>query len=150
MGIESPPKKCQLHKRGEHLMSALLSEEDATGKAKEVYDEIRAAFGMVPNFFKAQAAVDPEWLALNWQREKLIMLAEGALDRKTKELLAMAISLVNGCEYCSLAHEGVALMTGASQEEVNEAKKVVELFASFNAIADSLQVPCDIRPPAAA
>ena len=131
-------------------MSALLSEEDATGKAKEVYDEIRAAFGMVPNFFKAQAAVDPEWLALNWQREKLIMLAEGALDRKTKELLAMAISLVNGCEYCSLAHEGVALMTGASQEEVNEAKKIVELFASFNAIADSLQVPCDIRPPAAA
>ena len=130
-------------------MSALLSEEDATGKVKEVYDEIRAAFGMVPNFFKAQAAVDPEWLALNWQREKLIMLAEGALDRKTKELLAMAISLVNGCEYCSLAHEGVALMTGASQEEVNEAKKVVELFASFNAIADSLQVPCDIRPPAA-
>ena len=130
-------------------MSALLSEEDATGKVKEVYDEIRAAFGMVPNFFKAQAAVDPEWLALNWQREKLIMLAEGALDRKTKELLAMAISLVNGCEYCSLAHEGVALMTGASQEEVNEAKKVVELFASFNAIADSLRVPCDIRPPAA-
>ena len=130
-------------------MNAFLSEEDATGKVKEVYDEIRAAFGMVPNFFKAQAAVDPEWLALNWQREKLIMLAEGALDRKTKELLAMAISLVNGCEYCSLAHEGVALMTGASQEEVNEAKKVVELFASFNAIADSLQVPCDIRPPAA-
>ena len=130
-------------------MSALLSEEDATGKVKEVYDEIRAAFGMVPNFFKAQAAVDPEWLALNWQREKLIMLAEGALDRKTKELLAMAISLVNGCEYCSLAHEGVALMTGASQEEVNEAKKVVELFASFNAIADSLRVPCDIRPSAA-
>lgn len=125
-------------------MSALLSEEDATGKAKEVYEEIRAAFGMVPNFFKAQGAVDPEWLALNWQREKLIMLAEGALDRKTKELLALAI------EYCSLAHESVALMTGASQEEVNEAKKVVELFASFNAIAESLRVPCDIRPPAAA
>jgi AhpD family alkylhydroperoxidase len=78
------------------------------------------------------------------------MIADGALDRKTKELLALAVSLVNGCEYCSLAHEGVALMTGASQEEVNEAKKVVELFASFNAIADSLRVPCDIMPPTAA
>jgi uncharacterized peroxidase-related enzyme len=131
-------------------MRALLSEEDATGKAKQVYDEIRESFGMVPNFFKAQAAVDPEWLALNWQRQKLIMIADGALDRKTKELLALAVSLVNGCEYCSLAHEGVALMTGASQEEVNEAKKVVELFASFNAIADSLRVPCDIMPPTAA
>jgi len=131
-------------------MSTLLSEEDATGKAKEVYDEIRASFGMVPNFFKAQAAIDPEWLFLNWQREKLIMIGQGALDRKTKELLALAVSLVNRCEYCSLAHESVALMTGATQEEVNEAKKVVELFSSFNAIADSLQVPCDIRPPTAA
>lgn len=129
-------------------MSTVLSEEEATGKAKQIYDEIRQAFGMVPNFFKAQAAVDPEWLALNWQREKLIMIADGALDRKTKELLALAVSLVNGCEYCSLAHEGVALMAGASQEEVNEAKKVVELFSSFNAIADSLRVPCDIMPPA--
>ena len=130
-------------------MSTLLSEEDATGKAKEVYDEIRAAFGMVPNFFKAQAAVDPEWLALNWQREKQIMLEAGVLDRKTRELLALAVSLVNRCQYCSLAHENVALMSGASPEEVGEVKKIVELFSSFNAIADSLQVPCDIRPPTA-
>jgi len=104
---------------------------------------------MVPNFFKAQAAVDPEWLEMNWQREKKIMIEEGTLDRKTKELIAMTVSLVNGCEYCSLAHEGVALMSGASQEEVNEVKKVVELFSSFNSIADSLRIPCDIMPPQA-
>jgi uncharacterized peroxidase-related enzyme len=128
-------------------MSALLSEQNATGKVKQIYEEIQEAFGMVPNFFKAQAAVDPEWLELNWQREKKIMIEEGGLDRKTKELIAMAVSLVNGCEYCSLAHEGVALMSGASQEEVNDAKKVVELFSSFNAIADSLRIPCDIMPP---
>ena len=130
-------------------MSALLSEQDATGQAKQIYEEIQEAFGMVPNFFKAQAAVDPEWLELNWQREKKIMIEECALDRKTKELLAMVVSLVNGCEYCSLAHESVALMSGASQEEINDAKKVLELFSSFNAIADSLRVPCDIIPPAA-
>ena len=128
-------------------MSALLSEEDATGKAKQIYDDIQKSFGMVPNFFKAQASVDPDWLELNWQREKKIMIDEGALDRKTKEIIALAVSLVNGCEYCSLAHESVALMTGASQHEINEAKKVVELFCSFNSIADSLRVPCDIMPP---
>ncbi len=130
-------------------MNALLSEQDATGKAKHIYQEIEEAFGMVPNFFKAQAAVDPEWLEMNWQREKKIMIEEGTLDRKTKELIAMTVSLVNGCEYCSLAHEGVALMSGASQEEVNEVKKVVELFSSFNSIADSLRIPCDIMPPQA-
>jgi AhpD family alkylhydroperoxidase len=127
-------------------MARLLSEDEATGKAKEILKEIREAFGMVPNFFKAQAAVDPDWLELNWNREKKIMLAPGALDRKTKELIALTVSLVNHCEYCSLAHEAMALMVGATEQEINEAKQVVELFASFNAVADSLQVPCDITP----
>ena len=127
-------------------MSTLLSEQDATGTAKEVYEDIQKTFGMVPNFFKAQAAVDPNWLAINWQREKQIMLAETALNRKTKELIALVVSMVNGCEYCSLAHESMALIVGASQDEINDAKKVMELFSSFNAIADSLRIPCDIMP----
>ncbi len=127
-------------------MSELLSENDATGKAKDIYEEIKSKFGMVPNFFQAQAAVDPEWLELNWEREKKIMLLEGALDRKTKELIAFAVSMVNRCEYCSLAHETMAMMVGATEQEINETKKVVELFASFNSIADSLRVPCDLTP----
>jgi AhpD family alkylhydroperoxidase len=74
------------------------------------------------------------------------MLAEGALDRKTKEIIALVVSMVNQCEYCSLAHESMARMVGASQEEINEVKVVVELFSSFNVITDSLKVPCDILP----
>jgi uncharacterized peroxidase-related enzyme len=127
-------------------MSGLLLEKDATGKTKEIYEEIKSKFGMVPNFFQAQAAVSPEWLELNWNREKKIMLSEGALDRKTKEVIAFVVSTVNQCEYCSLAHETMALMTDATEEEINEAKQVIELFASFNSIADSLRVPCDITP----
>lgn len=127
-------------------MSDLLSENDATGKTKEIYEEIKSKFGMVPNFFKAQASVDPDWLELNWNREKKIMLSEGALDRKTKELIAFAVSTVNQCEYCSLAHETMALMSGATEQEIAETKKVIELFASFNSIADSLRVPCDVTP----
>ncbi len=128
-------------------MSILLSEQDATGTTKQIYDDISKSFGMVPNFFKAQGAVDPDWLALNWQREKEIMINDSALDRKTKELIALAVSLVNGCEYCSLAHESMASMVGASQDEINDTKKVIELFSSFNSIADSLRIPCDIMPP---
>ncbi len=100
---------------------------------------------MVPNFFRAQA-VDPEWLSLNWEREKAIMLKQGQLERKTKELIAMTVSLVNNCNYCSLAHEAMALQCGATKAEILEAKKVIELFSSFNAIADSLRVPCDVMP----
>jgi uncharacterized peroxidase-related enzyme len=127
-------------------MAKLISEEQATGQTKDIFLEIKNAFGMVPNLFKAMAA-DPEWLASNWQREKAIMIDDGPLDRKTRELIALTVSIVNNCEYCSLAHEAMAGQVGASKDEINHAKKVIELFASFNAIASSFpELPCDIRP----
>ena len=51
-------------------MTNKIQEEQATGKTKEIYDDIKNTFCMVPNLFKAMAASDPEWLAINWQREK--------------------------------------------------------------------------------
>ena len=51
-------------------MTQLISEDQATEKTKEVYQDIKDTFGMVPNLFKAMAASDPEWLEINWQREK--------------------------------------------------------------------------------
>ena len=127
-------------------MADLLSDEQAAGKVKEIYDEIRGNFGMIPNFFRAQAAANPEWLELNWLRWKNIMGYEGSLDRKTKELLAVAVSLTNSSRYCAQAHEAMALMIGASTDDIIETKKVVELFASYNKIAESLDIPCDILP----
>ena len=81
-------------------MTQFITENQATGKAKEVYEDIKNNFGMVPNLFKAMAASDPGWLEMNWQREKAIMLDEGPLDRKTRELIALTVSIVNNCEYC--------------------------------------------------
>jgi len=127
-------------------MEKLLSEEEATGTAAEVYADIKQKFGMIPNFFKAQAAVDPDWLKLNWERTKHIMLSSGGLDRKTRELIAFAVSEINHCQYCTLAHETMALMNGATEQEVNQTKQIIELFCSFNAIADTLCVPCDVSP----
>ena len=46
-------------------MARLLSEQQATGKAQEIYKDINKTFGMVPNLFKAMAAADPDWLAIN-------------------------------------------------------------------------------------
>ena len=127
-------------------MTNLVSDEQATAKVKEIFNEITTHFGMVPNFFRAQADADPAWLELNWNRWKLIMGEERSLDRKTKELIAVAVSIVNNCEYCTLDHEASALMAGSSEAEIIEMKEVVELYASFTKIADSLKVPCDITP----
>lgn len=128
-------------------MTKFINEEQATGKTKEVYDDIIKSFGMVPNLFKAMAAADPDWLAMNWEREKAIMIKDGPLDRKTRELIALAVSIINNCDYCSMAHEAMAGHMGASKDEINHAKRIIELFASFNAIANSFHdLPCDIKP----
>ena len=128
-------------------MATLPDDAQLSGKAKKIIEEINEAFGLVPNLFRAQAGIDADWLELNWRREQQIMLKEGALDRKTKELIAMTVALLHNCDYCALAHEAIAGMVGASQAEIDEAKQVIELFSSFSAIANSLRIPCDIFPP---
>ena len=128
-------------------MSKLLQESDATGRTAEIYAEIKEAFGgIIPNFFKALGAADETWLELNWQREKTIMLNETALDRKTKELIAMATCINNNTQYCAKAHETLARMYGATDAEVVDAKKTVELFTSFGRMMTGLDVPIDITP----
>lgn len=124
-------------------MPKLVSDEQATGKVKDVFEEIRGQFGRVPNFFRAQAAVDPDWLELNWSRWKVIMGRQRSLDSKTKELIAMAVSIAHDCAYCAAAHETTSRAMGAAPEEVGEAKQIVELFASFSRIADSLRIPLE-------
>jgi alkylhydroperoxidase family enzyme len=78
----------------------LVPEDEATGKVKEIYDEIKASAGIdfVPNLYKAMAP-NPDYLEANWGRVRAIMLAEGKLDRLTKEIIAVAVSAVNACDY---------------------------------------------------
>lgn len=124
-------------------MSNMIEEKEATGKIKELYGKIRADFGMIPNFFKAQAAVSADWLESNYERWKLIMKQESSLDRKTKELVALAISYANRCAYCTPAHTGAAKAAGAADDDIRDLVQVVELYQSFNQIAFSLEVPLD-------
>jgi len=127
-------------------MVELPEREDLNNeKAQRVYEEIEKEFGgFVPNFFKAQGS-QPEWLEVNWERHKRIM-QQGELDRKSKELIAFAVSIARGCDYCHLAHNTAARMHGATDQEISEAIAVTEMFMSFTAIADALQLPCDVTP----
>ncbi len=78
----------------------MVSEAEATGKVKEVYEDIKASLGIdfVPNLYKVMAA-KPGYLEANWNKVKTVMIAPGKLDRLTKEMIAVAVSAVLGCEY---------------------------------------------------
>jgi alkylhydroperoxidase family enzyme len=78
----------------------MIPEEEAIGKTKDVYEEIKTELGIdfVPNLYKVMAS-KPGYLEANWNRVKAVMVEPGKLDRLTKEIIAVAVSAVNACDY---------------------------------------------------
>ena len=78
----------------------LIPEEEATGKVKALYEEIKATLGIdfVPNLYRAMAA-NPQYLEANWRKDQAVMGQSTRLDPLTKEIIAVAVSAVNACPY---------------------------------------------------
>ena len=78
----------------------MIPPEEATGKVKAIYDEIQTQLGIdfVPNLYKVMAS-KPDYLEANWSKVKAVMVEPGKLDRLTKEIIAVAVSAVHGCDY---------------------------------------------------
>ena len=120
-----------------------ILENEASGKVKEVFDEIKSARQIteVPNFWK-MLANDPNELERTWNSLKEIM-KKGALDPVTKELIYVAVSITNGCEYCIKSHSSAAKKKGATNEMLKEMFAVVGLASKNNKLVDSYQVEVD-------
>jgi AhpD family alkylhydroperoxidase len=121
----------------------LIAYGDASPEVRAVYDDIMETrqVDWVNNFWKA-LAVDPVTLRRTWESVKEVM-APGALDPLTKELLYVAVSVTNGCEYCIASHSASARKKGASEEQLAELLAVVGMANETNALATGYGVPVD-------
>lgn len=124
----------------------MIDEQSATGRVREIYDDIKRTkqIDFVPNFWKTLAA-HPPLLDDTWQRLKRVM-APGALDARTKEMLAVAVSATNGCSYCINSHTAAANKLGMTPQMYGELLEVVALFNATNTLADAFQVRPDVFP----
>ena len=124
-------------------MFKTIEEKEATGKVKEVFDDIKGSRGIteIPNFWK-MLANDPNELERSWNSLKQVM-KKGALDHVTKELIYVAVSITNGCEYCIRSHSFAAKKKGATDEMLKEMFAVVGLANKNNKLVDSYQVEVD-------
>ena len=79
---------------------AMVEEDDAPPAVAAIYRDIKERLGIdfVPNLYKVMGA-NPDYLEANWARVKAIMSTDGKLDRLTKEIVAVAVSAVNACDY---------------------------------------------------
>lgn len=122
---------------------ALIEYEDASAEVRAVFDDIRATRNsdFINNFWKALAH-NPEQLRRTWEQIKAVM-APGALDPLTKELIYIAVSAANGCEYCIHSHTAAARAKGLSDEQYNELLAVIGLAHQTNGLVTTLQVAVD-------
>ena len=120
-----------------------IEENEATGKVKEIYEEIKSVRQIteVPNFWKSLAN-NPETLERTWKSLQQVM-QKGALDPVVKELIYVAVSITNGCEYCIKSHSIAAKKKGATDEMLNEMIAVVGMANETNRLVEGYQVEVD-------
>lgn len=121
----------------------LVEYADASADVRAIYDDIMATrkIDTINNFWKALAR-DPATLGRTWQSLKQIM-APGALDPLTKELIYLAVSATNQCAYCIASHSASARAKGMSEEMFGELLAVVGMANETNALAAGYRVPID-------
>lgn len=116
---------------------------DASPQVQAVFDDIKATRSVedVNNFWK-YLAHDPATLARTWKSVKEIM-APGALDPLTKEMIYLAVSVTNGCAYCIASHGAAAHKAGMSEAMFGELMAVVGMANETNRLANGYRVPVD-------
>ena len=129
--------------------SNLIEYADASPEVRAVYDDIMATrkVDSVNNFWKAIAR-DPATLRRTWESIKQIM-APGALDPLTKELIYIAVSVTNNCNYCIASHTASAFGKGMTDAMFKELQAVIGMANETNKLVTGYQVEVDQRfqPP---
>jgi len=120
-----------------------IDDKKASGKVKKVFDHIKKERKIknIPNFWKT-IANDPETLERTWNSLREVM-KKGALDPLTKEMIYIAVSMTNSCEYCIRSHTAAARKKGMSDKMLKEMIAVVGMANETNRLVESYQVEVD-------
>jgi AhpD family alkylhydroperoxidase len=124
-------------------MVKMVEYADASPEARAVFDDIMATrkSDWVNNFWKA-LATHPPTLRRLWENVKQVM-APGALDPLVKEMIYVAVSVTNNCEYCIHSHTAGARAKGMTDAQFAELLAVVGLANETNRLANGYRIPVD-------
>jgi len=119
--------------------------DNAPPAVRAVYDDIIKTHGIAPahiHNFWLYLGNDPATLKRTWEDFRQVM-APGALDTLTKELIYLAVSVANNCEYCTAAHRVAARQAGMSEAAFGELMAVVGMASETNRLVVGWRVPLD-------
>jgi AhpD family alkylhydroperoxidase len=125
----------------------VVEESEATGKVQEIYDEIKNTLGIdfVPNMYKAMAN-NPEYLENAWGKIQGIMTKQGKLDSKTKDIVALTVSIMSGCDYCIGVYNETVRHAGLDDEALTELYSIIDTYSGLNRLNIAWGVKPDKKP----
>lgn len=125
-------------------MTKLIEYEQASEEVRAVYDDIRTTrqTEYINNFWKT-IANHPPTLQRTWQTVKEVMISPGEIDPLVRELIYIAVSVTNGCEYCIASHTTAARAKGMSDEMFGELMAIIATANTTNRLANGYQIPVD-------
>ena len=137
------PREIAFHRRS-HPIPSLIEYEQSSGLVREVFDNIRATRKTddINNFWKA-IANHPPTLERTWETLKAVMGGPGELDPLVRELIYLAVSVTNGCDYCIASHRVAAASKGMTDAMFGELLSIVGVANMNNRLANGFQVPLD-------
>lgn len=118
-----------------------LYNKSGDAKAQQIQENVEKKFGFIPEVFQAMGR-NGDFLGSLMQ---LSDVAGKGLDPKTKELICIAVSAVNGCDYCLSAHRAMAKSAGISDEEITAAVEVAAAMSAFNSFNKAIGLNVDIK-----
>ena len=126
---------------------SMISEDEATGKVEEIYQEIKESLGIdfVPNMYKTMAR-NPAYLEASCSKIRAVMREQGKLDDLTKDIIALTVSTMNGCSYCIEVYTSAVRKYGLDDDGLTEVAAVIDVFNGLNKFNTGLNVEMDEKP----
>ena len=125
----------------------VVEEQDATGTVINIYKEIKTTLGIdfVPNMYKA-LAVNPDYLEITWRKVQAVMGNDGKLGKDTKDIIALTVSIMSGCDYCIGVYNDAVKHAGLDDEALLELYEVIDLYTGLNRLNIGLKTKTDEKP----
>lgn len=125
----------------------VIEESETTGKVKEIYEDIKKTMGtdFVPNMYKAMAH-DPEYLEIAWRKIQTVMTRPGKLDSQTKDIIALTVSIMSGCDYYIDVYNETVRHAGLDDKALTELYSVIDIYAGLNRLNIAWRIKPDEKP----
>ena len=125
----------------------MIEEVDAVGKVSAVYDDIKEKLNIdfIPNMYKAMAG-NPEYLEASWNKVKTVMGEDGHLGGRTKDIVALTVSIMSGCNYCIDVYNEAVKSSGMDDAGLLELYEVIDLYTGLNRFNIGMRTQPDAKP----